>query len=369
MNGQLFYLSLLSTREGHAIHAHVHEIISGLRDRGWSVELFKPEYAEDADPGVLRRLFTFLILQFRMWRALSDADVLYMRRHFAAVPTSLLAGLLGVPQVHEVNAPHEDLFVAWPQFGFLRPVIEVAVRWQLRKAEAVITVTEELASWVKREAKRSEGVYVVPNGANSELFRPDVTSRLNLPEKYVVFVGALARWQGIQTLLEAVGEAPWPEEVKLVVVGDGPDQDLVEDVAERNERIVYLGRCAYQEVPGILAGAIASLIPKNDLAGHSKTGLYPLKLFEAMACGIPVVVTDFPGMADLVRSGECGVVVSRESPLELATAVSHLWKSPEVRKSSGQRGRSLIEAEHSWDARAGQTHEILQSLLSKRAEV
>lgn len=83
--------------------------------------------------------------------------------------------------------------------------------------------------------------------------------------------------------------------------------------------------------------------------------MMPLKLFESLACGVPVVVSDYPGIADTVRAVGCGLVVAPGNPRELAQAVSRIWSSPDA---SGERGRAWVEVEHSWKARAKETRQV-----------
>ena len=111
--------------------------------------------------------------------------------------------------------------------------------------------------------------------------------------------------------------------------------------------------------------SLASLIPKNDIAGHSVTGLYPIKLFETMASGAPAVVTDFPGMADLIRESDAGVVIPRRDPAALAAAVARLAADPALRARLGGNGRTAILEAHSWDRRAEATASLLRSLVSR----
>jgi glycosyltransferase involved in cell wall biosynthesis len=89
----------------------------------------------------------------------------------------------------------------------------------------------------------------------------------------------------------------------------------------------------------------------------------PLKLFEALACGTPAIVTDLRGQADLVRTGECGLVVPVGDAEALARAVAELARDGERRNRLGSAGARLIAAEHSWDARAADTADILRAAI------
>lgn len=357
------YLCLQATREGQASYAHVHEIINGLRSRGWQVELFEPAYASaDVLPGCLIRLIEFLRVQVKLWRKIQGRDILYIRAHFAAFPSALLARLLHFRVVQEVNGPYEDLFIAWPWTRYFSTLFKWLLRVQLRWANAVVVVTPQLEEWVREESGQTR-IYIVPNGANIDLFYPEATSNYQIEKPYVVFFGALAPWQGIDTMIQAAELPEWPEPVKLVIIGDGAERFRVEEALTHNPKIVYMGKLPYRELPGIVANSLAGLVPKNSKGGYSYTGLFPLKLFETLACGVPVVVTDFSGQADLVRKYGCGLVVSSDDPHALAEAVAYLYQNLAVAKTMGQRGRKAIEEEHSWDKRAADTESVLLEVL------
>lgn len=363
MSGRIGYLCLQATREGQASHAHVHGIVDGLREEGWEVDLYQPGYAESADePGMWTRLREFVKAQARLIRSAGGYDTLYVRSHFAAFPTVLYAKLHGIPVVREVNGTYVDLFIAWPVTRVLAPLFRWIMRAQLRWSDAIIAVADGLAEWVRDEGAEGR-VHVVPNAADVEVFRPDVTTDLELPDRFVIFFGALAPWQGIDTMLEAVRSPSWPEDVRLVVAGDGALREPVEDAATEGN-VVYLGTVPYRDLPGVVTASLAGLSPQGNLGGRGETGLYPLKVFETMACGVPVIVTDHPGQADLVRSLGCGIVVPADDPAELARSVDRLAGDPERSRRMGTRGHEAAVERHSWKHRAAETARILRGLVT-----
>lgn len=366
MTRRLLYLSLEAPSEGQAAYTHVVEIISGLRRQGWTVQLFAPSYAGTSkpQPGLLGKLSEFTRTQARLWRFRQPGDVIYVRSHFLAAPIALLAYLTRVPIVHEVNGPYEDLFISHGWTRNLAGILSSIQRWQYRVADTLIAVTPHLRQWLLDQLP-GKSIHVIPNGANTGMFHPEATTERVLPERFVVFFGGFARWQGIETMLAAVDLPEWPTDVSLVIVGDGQQRDIVAEAAGRQRRLVWLGRLPYNEVPGIVCRAIASLVPKNRQGNREETGLFPLKIFETIACGTPAIVTDFPGQADLVRESGCGIVIPPEDPEALAQAVAKLAADPEAARQLGARGPALIQSEHSWQRRAEQTDEVLLNVLNR----
>jgi glycosyltransferase involved in cell wall biosynthesis len=344
----------------------VHEIISGIERRGYAVDLFEPQYAHKHGtlPGAIGRALEFRRIERELMQRAGSVRAVYIRAHFAAAATARWAKRQGIPVVQEVNGPYEDLFAAWPWTSYLKWFFVPLMREQYRAADALITVTDALAEWLHEETGRTD-ITVVPNGANIDLFTPDAPRPSGLPERYVVFFGAFAVWQGLDTLVAATRDEEWPEDVVLVVAGDGSERHTVEAAAASSSRVRYLGTIPYRDVPGVVAGSIAGLSPQGRSHGRSATGLSPLKVYESLACGVPVVVTDFPGQAELVRRNDLGYVVPPDDPKSLARAVKLLALDPARAREMGMRGRDVIVAGHSWDSRAATTAKVLDTVLAR----
>jgi glycosyltransferase involved in cell wall biosynthesis len=233
--------------------------------------------------------------------------------------------------------------------------------------KAVVVVSEGLAQFVPGKNAKSR-VYVIPNGANTDLFCPGAHQVYAVPGPYALFFGALAPWQGIEVLLAATRHLDWPHEVTLVVAGDGERRAEVEAAVAAGDRVRYLGRVAYRDMPGLVAGSLAGLSVQNSRE-RAATGLSPLKVYETLACGVPVVISDFQGpAADLVREGACGIQVPTDDPGAVARAVTLLFHNGALREALGRRGRSLVERKHSWKIRAEATDAAIRATLADQLE-
>jgi len=282
-----------------------------------------------------------------------------------ALPAALLARLLGRVVVHEINGPYGEIQVTYPWTRRVARFLRWMQRVQYRHADALVAVTEQLKTMVERDIGPATPIAVIRNAANTDIFYPGASCALDLRRPYVVFFGSLARWQGIDTMVAAAAHAAWPEGVRLVIAGDGQERSMIRRAASENPLICWLGRVEYSQVPGIVAGALCSLVPKNTRGDFTTTGLSPLKLFETLATGVPAVVTDFPGQADLVRELNAGVVIPPDNPVALAAAVADLVAHPEKAAEMGRRGAAaILRDNHSWDARAAATAAFIEQLLA-----
>jgi glycosyltransferase involved in cell wall biosynthesis len=363
---RLAYLSLETPLPGQAVCTHVHEIIAGLEANGWTVErYFASRSGASARRSVAARLLDYSVLQTRVICALSRFDALYIRGHFMALPAALAARAARKVVVHEVNGVIDDVVVTYPWMRRLRSLAAALQRQQFRAADALIAVTPGLAAWAAEEAGHLR-VHVVPNGANIDLFTPD-GPRYTGFSNYVVFVGGLVRWHGITTMLAALQDKNWPPDVNLVIIGEGIEHDLLARAEPREPRLRWFRRQDYTTIPMFLRGALAALVPIENTAGRSDCGVLPLKLFEAMACGVPVIATDLPAQGDLVRSEEAGLVVPVGDASSLARAVATLRADPKLASRTGQAGARAVRERHSWPHRADAIDIILRDLCRRSA--
>ena len=365
MRRELDYLCFQPTREGQASRAHVYEIVAGLRRRGWTVEVIEPPHPRTGRADALRRAFAAGGTQLRYWigHRFKPARVVYIRTHFLSLPSAVVARLAGAIVVQEVNGAIDDVFAAWPALRHIRWLISGAIRLQLRWANAVITVTPGLADYYAALVGRQGGIHVVGNGANVDLFTP--TLREETERRYAVFVGALAPWQGVEVALDAANSTDWPADVDLVIAGDGMGRATVDDASKTNPRVRWLGTIPQSQAAELTASSLAALVPMA-MSARSGHGLSPLKLFEAMASGVPVVASDLPGLEDVVRAHDCGILYPPGDAGALARAVAQLDMDPGRAAEMGHRGREAAVANYSWDARAGQTEEILLQLEQEK---
>ncbi len=358
---KLVYLTLEAPREGQASYVHVHEIINGLKKQDVEVMLYQPSYtAKPVSPPLVIRLLHALWMQIKIWLTWKKGSVLYVRAHYLAFPSACIAKLFGVSVFHEINGPYGDVFVTHPSLNKFRSILIPMQRLQYKWATGLIAVTTELQQWANKEAERSDCTFI-SNGANTDLFKPNLSKPSDAPEKYVVFFGGLTRWHGVPIMLDAVTSDEWPDEVKLVIIGDGQETPKVTEQAKQTDRIVFMGRKPYKEIAPYVANALAGLVIINNPDSRSSTGVLPLKLYETLACGIPAIVTDLPGQKELVEDNDCGVVISQDDPEALATAVKELTKNPETAKKQGSKASVLIQKNHSWYARSVETLEFINS--------
>ena len=364
--GKLAYFALELPHKGQASYVHIHEIIDNLRQLGWRVDLFAPRPGSpDRRRNLLAKAFAYIGTTWNALTALGSYDVIYVRNHPLTWPVAIVASIRGLVIVEEVNGSELDPIASHPWLAPLRPLLRWLHGSQYRRASHLFPVAKELAEWV-RSLAHHDRITVVPNGANTDLFRPMEGGGDAAP--FVVFFGGLTAWHGVDVMVEAVRHPSWPAGVALVVIGAGARQNLIADAVRAGLPVRWLGYRPYEQIPGLIAGALAGLIPMTNPLGRSSTGMNPLKLFETLACGIPAIVSELPGQADLVREGRCGLVVPCGDAAALARAVAQLAADPAEAREMGRRGAALVRAAHSWRARAVEIDKVLRACVADAAK-
>lgn len=265
----------------------------------------------------------------------------------------LVAMMPGTRHVVEVNALLAEEDAQWRglHLGDLATSIEREV---LSGADLAVAVSEQVAAKVTAAAPGARCV-VVENGAEVERFRTLPTrdaarTRLGLPDDAIIagFVGALRPWHGVDVAITAVSRTP---HVHLAVVGDGPVREELSDLANGlgvAHRVHFLGHRSHDEVAALLAAVDMALAPYPALDGFSFS---PLKLYEYLAAGTPVVASAIGQIPDALGNGDFGTLVPPGDPDALAAAMLRVAVDPAA-ATRAAKGRDHALAHHGWNERA-----------------
>jgi glycosyltransferase involved in cell wall biosynthesis len=362
---RILYVSAEPLRPMQASGTHIQEIVRGLAAAGHAMTLCVSRVMGPYERTSLpRRMVAYLAFWVLTMVRLPRTDAIYARAHPVNFPIVLMARLLRKPVVQEINGSYRDVTVthAWlkPFTGLLR----ASYGRQYRMASVLVAVTEGLAEMVRKDAP-GVPVHTIANGVNCEIFNPSRPAARPLAKDYALFFGSLTRWHGIETIIAAISDRRWPDNLELVIVGDGQLRHRVDAATAQNSRIHAFRSLPQADLAGFIAGASLGVVPVNSVGGRASFGLSPLKLYEMLACGLPVVVTDFPGQADLVRSLEAGITIPPDDPGALAAAVASLYAMPPPRERM-LAVAATIAAEHSWSARVAQLDAVLRQAVEDR---
>ncbi|MET0127040.1 MAG: glycosyltransferase family 4 protein [Solirubrobacterales bacterium] len=227
----------------------------------------------------------------------------------------------------------------------------------IRAADRVCVLSPDHAAsvpYLRRAGERDPAKLVVmPNGVDSELFSPgsgaEVRERLGIPAEATVaaFVATLDRahhFKRLDLAIDALARLDDPS-VHLIVAGGGELLDgFRTGAAEAGlaDRVHFLGAVPHPELPAVLRAADLFLLTTEPPES------FGIVVIEAMACGLPAIASDYPGVRAVVDPGETGLLVERGNPDAVAAALAELVGDPERRRAMGERGRRRALDEWSW---------------------
>ena len=192
----------------------------------------------------------------------------------------------------------------------------------------------------------------LPNGVDLTPFaratpRPADLDPAVRPDGYALFLGRLAIRKGLDTLLDAMALLPpTADRLRLVIAGSGDERAEVERriaALRLGERVRLVGRVGGDAKNYLLQNARCVVMPSRGWEAA------PLVVLEGYAAGTPVVGTRIPGLADVIDDGRTGLLVSPESPADLAAALGRMWADPRAAAAMGDAARGTA-AGYGWDA-------------------
>jgi len=370
------YLHLEDLTVDSAPNIHVREIINNLARkntvflllRNGSIMHHNVKISQISVPRV--RGINYLLTIFYSFMAIrkvldvNKIDVIYCRDFFSGFSAILISKMKKIPFVFEVNGilseeakikKHSKLYIF---------IIKIFERFVFRNSDAFICVTEKLKRIVK-ERYDKKNVYYVPNGVNTDLFKPIKNAKkfLKFDEDfyYVVFVGSFAPWQGLDILIKSAPEiVKSVSDTRFLIIGDDIEKKaLVARIADLSlqDIFIFVGRVAYTEVSRYINACDICTIPKLPLS----SGYSPLKLYEYMACEKPVIASKIEGF-EILEQNNAGILVKPESPKELSKAIIKLLKNEELRREMSKNGRKYVVENHSWKKITERIEEILKKV-------
>lgn len=162
----------------------------------------------------------------------------------------------------------------------------------------------------------------------------------------VCYVGNVSAMRGIRELVEACTLLRTPTTVALA--GAFESSALADEVARHPgwRRIRALGHIDRTGVSETMARSMAGIVPLHPQANYLES--LPVKMFEYMAAGIPVIASDFPLWRRIIDDSACGICVDPLNPAAIAAAIDHLVLHPEQARQMGMRGRRAVTEKYNW---------------------
>ncbi|MDP9177182.1 MAG: glycosyltransferase family 4 protein [Gemmatimonadota bacterium] len=258
---------------------------------------------------------------------------------------------LAVPHVLNVHAP-----LAWEGATFRAEALQEAAETLedvvMHEAQRIITNSGQMRDRLVDAGVDQAKVDVVVNGVDLDLFSPEGEVKRAGDDRSVVvgFSGSLKAWHGIDVLTAAfrIAAAADPR-LHLLVVGDGPLRgEVTRLAAELPGRVTHTGALPLEEVPPWIRGMDIAVAPYPPI---DRFYFSPLKILDAMACGVCNVASDIGQIPELLRDDETGVLVRPGDPDALAAAFLATAGDEAMRQRIGKAGLAEARENHAWSSR------------------
>jgi len=243
---------------------------------------------------------------------------------------------------------------------------------EARSADAVVTLARTMRAELVERGVAEDAIRLVPNAIDPAevVAKPRDPQRqrqlgLDGAELVVGYVTSLVDYEGVGTLVEAVAHLrAMGRDVRLLVVGDGPVRESLVAHAWRlglGPAAVFTGRVPHRDVPGLYALLDVFVVPRLDLPVCRLVS--PLKPYEAMLLGLPLVVSDLPVLRELNDSGAVETFVA-DDPASLAKTLLGLLDDPDRRHRNGRRGQEWVLTERTWEGNAARYQALYEDLTT-----
>ena len=287
-----------------------------------------------------------------MWRVFKagfkqDCDVYHCHEPSSLFVSAVLKVLKMKRLIYDAHEHYPSLIAENSLFpDFIRPLVrflaDIEERILIRFADVVITVDEILAL---KYRKHHNNVHIISNYPRLELFKPD---DLNSENGGIIYVGGISRDRGIYQMIEVANKT----NAKLICVGNFTDElnkNEITNFLEENpsKNVVFTGLLSHSKVVEYLNMSRLGLILHQPIPRYIHA--VSIKLFEYMACGKPVVASNFPEIAKVVKEADCGILVDPTDVDEIVDAILYLLEHPEEAKRMGENGRRAVEEKYNWE--------------------
>ncbi len=360
-----------------------HKECCTLAAAGHEVHLFVKEPDAESESGVTfhslaattpSRWFVARLLSYA-WSQLVNlrrvhrlrADV-YHIHEILLIPLAILLRMRGCRVIYDVHedAPRQALAygrnVGKPWLGYIYKVVYTVFEWCAKLLfNRFVAATPQIAAHFP--AKRTVTVqnFVLASEMDELIRRSAETGYLDR-EHIVVYLGGLFRIRGIVELVNAMELLDQPPESKLVLAGQFSPLSLQQEVEVLAgwQAVDFRGYLSRDQVIDALVSSRIGVVTIHPTPQYVVS--WPIKLFEYMAAGIPIIASDFPMWREVFGPIGCIRFVDPLAPQQIAAAVTELLENPEQAESMGRLGQAAVRERFCWDTEADKLLALYQSL-------
>ncbi|WP_101842474.1 glycosyltransferase family 4 protein [Halobacillus sp. Marseille-P3879] len=339
-------------RQGYEVHLVVPNT-SIKKYKGVNIQGVK-----NVNKGRINRITKFTKKVFEKAKEI-DADI-YHFHDPELIPLALKLKKLGKKVIYDIHedVPRQILSKEWIP-NLLRKIIsksfEIYENRSARKFDYLVTSTPFI-----NERFKNKGIETTVDVNNypilDELFIPNL--KWHTKSKSVCYVGGLSKTRGIFEMIDSV----YHSNALLNIAGNFQNENLKKEVESKRgwNYVNYLGYVDREEVKKILANSMAGFVVLHPLINYIDA--HPIKMFEYMGAGLPVIASNFPLWKSILEENNAGICVNPTNIKEISHALEWFINNPKQAKLMGENGRRAVEDKYNWELESEKLIKVYQKL-------
>lgn len=389
---KIFYITQADLTKSFGATRHITELCNSLtKIPGVSLRLFVPRFRKGINPSldipvtyvptinipsvkqVIFQTFLFFYLLYYLFK--ERPRIIYSRQgHFTITPI-IFARLFARVHLTEINGIIQEEMRLNRNSSFQISTAVALEKINYHFTDKIITVNEGIKNkLVELFRIPPNKIEVIPNGVSVTRFYPipKDEARVKLgwaPSDLVIgFVGQFMPWRGLEYLIQSLPHIQRViPDLKCVLCGTGLMENQLKQLSQKlglDSIVKFVGFVPPDEVVWYINAFDLAVVSLFSPYGQS-VGSSPLKLYEYLACGKPVISADVPGVQEIIQEHKVGVIVRDAQPQKIADAVINILRDKAIREQMAQNARQAAVRYYSWEIVATKYLKVCRSALSK----
>ncbi|PNW37195.1 UNVERIFIED_CONTAM: glycosyl transferase, partial [Euhalothece sp. KZN 001] len=340
------------------VHARYEVTLIVADDKGDEVKNGVSIFDVGLSEGRLKRITETTKLVFEKSKIL-NADIYHVHDP-ELIPVGLKLKRMGKKVIFDA---HEDVPKQLLSKPYLNPVLSYSLslafsvyeRWTCSQFDVIIGATPFIRDKYLTVNANSIDINNFPIKEELE-FEWDWSAKQNA----VCYVGGIAAIRGIREMVRAMEITNI--DVKLLVGGRFSEPEVETEVKQYPgwQSVNELGFLSREGVREVLSRSMAGLVTLHPTLNYLES--LPVKMFEYMSAGIPVIASNFPLWKEIIKQNDCGICVNPLNPQEIAEAIQWIIKHPNQAAEMGKNGRKAVEEKYNWEPESKKLLNIYEKL-------